>query len=56
MDKDRVEGAAKDIKGKVKQTVGKAAGSGKMQAEGTAERIAGKAQNTYGRAKDAIKE
>lgn len=56
MDKDRIEGAGKEIKGKVKQTVGKATDNSKMHAEGTAERVAGKAQNTYGRAKDALKE
>lgn len=55
MDKDRIEGAAKNIKGKVKQKVGKAVGDSKMEGEGAAERVAGKAQNAYGSLKDTLR-
>lgn len=55
MDKDRIEGAAENIKGKVKQKVGKAVGDSKMETEGAAERVAGKAQNAYGSLKDTLR-
>jgi uncharacterized protein YjbJ (UPF0337 family) len=56
MDKDRVEGAAHQAKGSVKQAVGKMTGDKKVQAEGAAEKAAGKLQNTAGGVKDAAKE
>jgi len=55
MDKDRVEGAARQIKGAVKEAVGKVTGDAKTQAEGAAEKVAGKVQNAVGGAKDAIR-
>jgi uncharacterized protein YjbJ (UPF0337 family) len=56
MDKDRVAGVAHQIKGRVKETVGKVTGDAKIQAEGAAEKAAGKVQNALGGAKDAIRE
>lgn len=56
MDKDRVEGAAHQAKGSVKEAVGKATGDKKTQAEGAGEKAAGKVQNTVGGAKDATKD
>jgi uncharacterized protein YjbJ (UPF0337 family) len=56
MDKDRVEGVGHQIKGSVKEAVGKVTGDKKTQAEGVAEKAAGKAQNAVGGAKDAAKE
>ena len=55
MDKNRVEGAAHQVKGSVKEAVGKVTGDKKIQAEGTAEKAAGKVQNAVGGAKDAVK-
>jgi uncharacterized protein YjbJ (UPF0337 family) len=37
MDKDRVEGAGTNIKGKIKEGVGKMTGDAKTEAEGQAE-------------------
>ena len=37
MDKDRIEGAAKQAKGTVKEAVGKVVGDAKLQAEGKAD-------------------
>ncbi len=54
MDKDRVEGAAHQAKGSVKEAVGKVTGDKKTQAEGAAEKAAGKVQNTAGGAKDTV--
>jgi uncharacterized protein YjbJ (UPF0337 family) len=56
MDKDRVAGAAHQVKGAVKEAVGKVTGDAKTQAEGAAEKAAGKVQNAVGGAKDAIRD
>ena len=56
MDKDRVEGAAHQVKGSVKEAVGKMTGDKKTEVSGAAEKAAGKVQNTVGGAKDAVKD
>src|SRR5690606_25326354 len=56
MDKDRVEGSAKNIKGKAKDQMGKALGDSKMRAEGKADQMEGKIQNTVGGVKDKMRE
>jgi uncharacterized protein YjbJ (UPF0337 family) len=56
MDKDRVEGAAHQAKGAVKEVVGKVTGDAKTQTEGAAEKAAGKVQNAVGGAKDAVRD
>jgi uncharacterized protein YjbJ (UPF0337 family) len=56
MDKDRIDGAARQVKGAVKETVGRVTGDAKTQAEGAAEKAAGKVQNIVGGAKDADRE
>ena len=55
MNSDRIQGAARDIGGKVQQTLGMATGDGRMRAEGVAHEVAGKAQNLYGRALDGVR-
>jgi uncharacterized protein YjbJ (UPF0337 family) len=56
MDKDRVEGIAKQAKGAVKDAAGKVTGDAKLQAEGKADKAAGKVQNAAGGANDKLKE
>ena len=56
MDKDRVEGSAKQIKGNVKEAVGKVTGDSKTEAEGRADKAEGKVQNTIGGIKDKARE
>lgn len=56
MDRDRVEGAAKNLKGKVKEAAGKVTGDAKLKSEGKADQVAGKVQNAVGGAKDAIRD
>jgi uncharacterized protein YjbJ (UPF0337 family) len=56
MDKDRVIGSAKVVKGKAKVAVGKAIGDAKLVAEGEAEKIKGKSQNAVGSIKDKIRD
>ena len=54
-DNDRVEGAAKNFGGKVKEAAGNVTGDEKLKAEGRADQIEGKAQNALGGVKDALK-
>jgi uncharacterized protein YjbJ (UPF0337 family) len=56
MDKDRIEGAAREAKGKIKETFGKVTGDAKTEGEGKAEKVAGKVQNAVGGAKDALRD
>ena len=55
MDKDRIVGSAKVVKGKVKEALGKAVGDTKLEAQGKADRIEGKVQNAVGGIKDTLK-
>ncbi len=56
MDSDRIKGAAHQVKGAVKEAVGKVTGDTKTEAEGAAEKVAGKVQNTVGGMKDSARE
>ena len=56
MDKDRVAGSAKVVKGAVKQAVGKAVGDAKLESEGRADKIEGKVQNAIGGFKDTVRD
>jgi len=56
MDKDRVEGSAKQIKGNIKEGLGKLTGDTKTEAEGRADKAEGKVQNTIGGIKDKARE
>ena len=53
-DQDRIEGAARNIGGKIKEGVGNITGDEKLKAEGKADQVAGKVQNTIGGIKDAL--
>ena len=55
MDKDRVVGSAKELKGAVKQAVGKVLGDAKLESDGKADQIEGKIQNAIGGLKDTLK-
>ena len=55
MDKARIAGVATEIKGSVKETIGKAVGDAKLQSEGKADKVEGKIQNAIGGLKDALK-
>jgi len=56
MDKDRVIGSAKVVKGKVKVAVGKVVGDAKLEAEGQADKVEGKVQNAVGGIKDTVRD
>lgn len=53
--KDQLGGVIKQVKGGVKQAVGKATGNKTTQAEGMADKVAGKIQKGYGDLKETIK-
>jgi len=55
VDKDRVEGSATNLGGKVKEGLGKLTGDSKTESEGKKDQVKGKVQNTVGGIKDAIK-
>ena len=55
MDKDRIIGSAKQVKGAVKRVVGKAVGDAKLESEGKADKIEGQVQNAVGGFKDTLK-
>jgi len=56
MDKDRIAGSAKRVKGSVKESIGKITGNERTEAEGAAENAAGKVQGNVGKAKDAVRD
>jgi uncharacterized protein YjbJ (UPF0337 family) len=56
VDKDRIAGSAKEIKGSVKQAAGKLVGDAKLESQGAAEKTAGKIQNAVGGLKDTLKD
>ena len=55
MDNDRLAGAAKQIRGTIKEVAGKAVGDVKLESEGKADKIEGKVQNAIGGFKDMLK-
>lgn len=54
MNKDRIAGEAKMVKGSVKEAVGKATGNAKLETEGKVDKVLGKVQNAIGGLKDAL--
>jgi uncharacterized protein YjbJ (UPF0337 family) len=54
MNKDQVEGKAKDIAGRIERQAGEWTGDSDLQVKGTAKQVEGKAQNVVGKVKDAI--
>jgi len=55
-DHDRIEGAAKNIGGQIKEGVGKLTGDAKLETEGRADRVEGKVQNAVGGVKDSLRD
>jgi uncharacterized protein YjbJ (UPF0337 family) len=55
MDKDRVEGSATNMGGKVKEGAGKLTGDDKLRSEGMMDQVKGKVQNAAGGIKDTLK-
>ena len=55
MDKDRIKGAAKQVKGIVKEAAGRLTGDVKLEAEGKTDKAVGKVQNAVGGLKDTLR-
>jgi uncharacterized protein YjbJ (UPF0337 family) len=55
MHKDEMKGAAKDVKGSMKEAAGKVTGDDQMRAEGAADKTMGKLQKGVGSLKDAAR-
>jgi uncharacterized protein YjbJ (UPF0337 family) len=55
MDRNRIEGEARQLKGSVKEAIGKVTGNPKTQAQGAAEKLAGRMQMKLGEAVDAMR-
>lgn len=56
MNENQVKGVAKDIAGKVQETVGQAVGSQDQQAKGLAKQVEGKTEKTLGDAKEVVRD
>jgi uncharacterized protein YjbJ (UPF0337 family) len=56
MDKNRVEGAAQKMGGKVKEAAGKVTGDSKLEAEGKADKTVGGVKNAIGGAADTLRD
>jgi uncharacterized protein YjbJ (UPF0337 family) len=56
INKDQVEGRAKEAVGKVQEVAGKAVGSTSQQVKGMAKELAGKTQAKFGDAKETVKD
>jgi len=53
MNEDHIEGAAKNVGGKIEEGIGRATSDVKRQAEGKMNQAAGAAQELYGQARDS---
>jgi uncharacterized protein YjbJ (UPF0337 family) len=56
MDKNRVEGSIKEVKGATKEAVGKAIGDAKLRSDGKAEKTVGKVQKSVGGLNNAVRD
>ncbi len=56
MNRNRIDGMAKQADGTIKETIGKVVGDAKLVADGKAEKMEGKIQNAVGGVTDAVKE
>jgi uncharacterized protein YjbJ (UPF0337 family) len=55
VDKDRIQGAVEQAKGKVKEVVGKVTGDSKLEGEGKADQLEGKVRNAVDGLKDTLR-
>lgn len=55
MDKNCIEGSAKQVEGRIKVVAGKVVGDSKLEAEGKAKQAEGRVQNAVGGLLDTLK-
>jgi uncharacterized protein YjbJ (UPF0337 family) len=56
MDKDRINGAADQAKGAIKEAAGKVTGDTKLRVEGAVDKATGKVESAVGKARDDIRD
>lgn len=56
MNKNQIQGVAKDIAGKIQETSGKLVGNKEQEAKGLLKQVEGKAEKALGDAKEVIKD
>ncbi len=56
MDKNRIEGTAKQVKGSVKEAIGRVTGDKSTELEGAAEKNVGKVQRKAGEVADKVRD
>jgi uncharacterized protein YjbJ (UPF0337 family) len=56
MDKDRIKGVIKQVKGGIKEAAGRIFGDSKLEVEGKTDKATGKVQNAVGGVKDAMRD
>lgn len=56
MNKDQIQGAAKQAAGKVQEVAGKAVGSSRQEVKGVSKQVEGSIQKDYGNAKEDVKD
>jgi uncharacterized protein YjbJ (UPF0337 family) len=54
MDKNRIEGLVKQVKGSAEEAAGKLLGDAKLTAEGKADKVVGKVQSAVGSVSDSL--
>ena len=55
MNNDRIKGAAREMRGTIKEATGKVTGNTTLQAKGAAQKAGGKALNAVGKIEDRVK-
>ena len=55
MNNDRIKGAAREMRGTIKEATGKLTGNTTLEAKGAAQKIGGKTLNAIGKVEDKIK-
>ena len=56
MDKERINGAADQANGAIKETAGKVTGDTKLRVEGAIDKATGKVESAVGKARDGIRD
>ena len=56
MDKDRIKGAAQQIKGTIEKAFGKLTGDKKLESHGKIDKATGTVRSAVGEAKDTVRE
>ena len=56
MDKDRIKGAAKKVKGRIERAVGKLVGNRNLETDGTIDEATGNVRKAVGEAKDVVRD